>query len=221
MGLGAIGKTLIRVLIVEDHEVTRVGLSYSLAREADIEILSCCSDSDSGLELCAKLRPDIVLLDLHLPGSMGPRSTVEAFCRLGLAKIVVFSSEKRQAFIDTVMQLGAAAYVLKSESTSTIVSTIREIAANQASLLPAKNMPVRSGPIDVLSRPTVKLTEAEQHLLTLFAKGLKYQEIADLRHTSQSTVRKQCELLLEKLALSTREELISWAAHNGYGSLDE
>lgn len=201
---------MIRLLVVEDHEVTKDGLCMALSREADLEIAGSASNSDEGLAMCLELEPDVVLLDLHLPGTLGPKSMVEAFCRQGKSKIVVFSNEHRQAFIEVVMKLGAAAYLLKSEPSKSVVETIRRVVqGSDAPIAP------RSA-----AEQALRLTEAERQLLELFAHGLKYQEIAAKRFTTQSTVRKQCELLLEKLGLSNREELISWAALNGYGSLD-
>jgi len=199
-----------RLLIVEDHEVTRDGICLAISREAELEIVGTADNSDAALALARELRPDVILLDLHLPGSLGPKSMVQAFCEIPDCRIVVFSNEHRQAFIDVVMKLGAAAYLLKSEPSRVVIETIRGVCSKD------------TNPVSPLAaRPsTIKLTEAERQLLELFAHGLKYQDIADKRFTTQSTVRKQCDLLLEKLGLENREALIAWAAKNGYGSLD-
>lgn len=203
----------ITLLIVEDHEVTRVGLCNALGAEADFIVVGSCDNSDDAIHLCQERQPDLILLDLHLPGSMGPRSMVEKFCGLKCGQVIIFSSENRKAFIDVVLNAGAADFINKSESIQTIIAKLRTIAN--------LSRKTNSALTQIKTKTNLKLTETELHLLTLFANGLKYQDIAKLRHTSQSTVRKQCELLLEKLQLATREELIAWAAHNGYGSLDK
>ncbi len=199
----------IRVLVLEDHQVTLAGLCLALTCEPDIEVVGSATSSDEGYSMASSIAADVILLDLHLPGSRGPRSMVQAFCDLNDSSIVVFSSEKRKAFVDVVLKLGCSAYLLKSETATQVAQCIRRVAAGEKPILSAQ-----------LTMPKSKLTRTEHELLESFAQGLKYQEIAERRCTSLSTVRKQCDLILEKLGLSTREELISWAAHNGYGSLE-
>lgn len=200
---------MVTILVLEDHQVTLDGLIQGLACESDFQIVGSAGDSDTGLALAQELSPDIVLLDLHMPGSLGPRSMVEAFCSLPRSKVVVFSSETRVAFIEIVLQLGAAGYLLKSESASSVANFVREVMAG--------NQPIMS--CEISSRRH-RLTSAEQQLLEMFARGMKYQDIANRRMTTVSTVRKQSDLLLLKLGLENREELIAWAAKNGYGNFE-
>lgn len=201
----------IRLVVVEDHQVTLDGLCDALGKEEDLEIVGSAKNSDEGLELSLSLRPDVVLLDLHLPGTRGPKSMVEAFCALPGSKVVIFSSEKRSAFVEVVLELGASAFLLKSETASQVAESIRKVKLNCANAITSS----------CISSKHPKLTPAEQQLLELFSQGLKYQEIADKRCTTVSTVRKQCDLLLLKLSLSNREELIAWAVRHGYGSLEQ
>lgn len=199
----------ISVLIIEDHQVTLDGLNLGLSREQDIAVIGQATNSDEGLELARKLRPDIILLDLHLPGSSGPKSMVKAFCSIPGSRVIVFSGESRMAFIQIVLAMGAAGYLLKSESVSTVAETIRQVMAGKKSIIS-----------DELVAGETRVTRSEQEVLKMLARGMKYQDIADLRQTSPATVRKQCELLLLKLRLSSREELIAWAVGNGYGGLE-
>ena len=99
--------------------------------------------------------------------------------------------------------------MLKSESISNVVEAIRNVAAG--------GKVVKSSSIAMGKE---KLTKAEQEVLVLLSRGMKYQEIGDERGASPATVRKQCELLLLKLGLDNREQLIAWAVENGYGKLD-
>src|SRR6185437_2624903 len=153
--------------------------------------------------------PDVILLDLHLPGSSGPCSTVKSFCDLAGPRVIFFSVENRPAYIDTVMALGPAGYLLKSETTATVIDTIRRVVSDHKKITSK-----------TLSSAPAKLTPSEQEVLRMLAKGMKYQTIADSRHTSPETIRKQCEMLVLKLGLDTREELIAWAAKNGYDGID-
>jgi DNA-binding NarL/FixJ family response regulator len=199
----------INVLIVEDHEITRSGLNLMISKEQDMVVVGSCGNSDEGLKLAQEKHPDVILLDLHLPGSGGPVSTVKSFCNVQGAKVILFSVENRPAYIDTVMQLGPAGYLLKSESTATVIDTIRRVVSDHKKITSK----------DLSSTPA-KLTPSEQEVLRMLAKGMKYQTIAESRHTSPETIRKQCEMLVLKLGLDTREELIAWAAKNGYDAID-
>jgi len=198
----------IKVAIVEDHEATLAGLASALSQESGISVVAQATDAITGLELAKEKTPDIVLLDLHLPGSEGPRSTVKKFCDLP-AKIIVFSAENRRAFVQAILDLGVAGYLLKSESISNVIDAVRTVASGSKVV---KSQGIAMG--------KEKLTKAEQDVLTLLSRGMKYQEIGDERGASPATVRKQCELLLLKLGLDNREQLIAWAVENGYGKLD-
>lgn len=200
----------IRVLIVEDHQATRDGLAVGLTREPDIEVIDAVGNSDQGLELTQSLKPDVVLLDLHLPGSQGPKSMIKSFCAVPGQRIIVFSVERRMAFVKVVMSLGVSAYLLKSENSSAVANVIRQVLAGKKNILSEE-----------LAADQTRITKSEEEVLRLIGRGLKYQDIAEQRFTSPNTVRKQCEMLLLKLNLTTREELIAWAVNNGYASLED
>jgi DNA-binding NarL/FixJ family response regulator len=199
----------IKVLVVEDHYATLEGLRAGLSREPDFTVVGTAVNSDQGIAMANELKPDVILLDLHVPGSLGPKTMVQAFCDVPESRVVVFSGEGRMAFVQTVLTMGVAAYLLKSESLDKVAQTIRDVVAGKSSIVSDE---LRSG--------ETKLTRSEQEVLKMLARGMKYQDIADHRMTSPATVRKQCELLLLKLSLQTREELIAWAVSNGYGGLE-
>lgn len=199
----------IKILVVEDHHATLDGLEMGLSREPGFQIVGTSSNSDDGLVLAKKFLPDIIVLDLHLPGSQAPKSMIKAYCQVAGAKLVIFSGENRVAFVQSVLSLGVAAYLLKSERVSTVAATIRKVVAGETSIMSSE-----------LSVDYKKITRSEHEVLAMLGKGLKYQDIADQRSTSVATARKQCETLLLKLDLETREQLIAWAVRNGYGSVE-
>lgn len=197
----------ISAVIVEDHAVTRRGLASALTEGGFIEVLGSSGLAADGLELCRRVQPDIVLLDLHLPDSDDVEELVKGFAAV-VQHVVIFSAEGRRAFVEVAKNLPIAGYLLKSESTEVITEALRK---------------VMDGVRPVMSKSLMDcelaLTAAEKELLRLLAQGYKYENIARLRNTSPATVKKQCERLLVKLELVTREELISWAALHGYGNL--
>ncbi len=199
----------IKVVIIEDHQATLDGLTIGLSQESDIKVIASSLDGDEGYAIVEQMKPDVVLLDLHLPGSRGPRSMVERFSQLKDSKLVIFSAESRMAFIQTVLAMGVQAYLLKSERVAKVSETIRRVMAGETGIVS-----------DQAKGNWKKLTRSEDEVLRMMARGMKYQDIADARTTSITTVRKQCETLLLKLGLETREQLIAWAVENGYGSVD-
>ncbi len=203
-------KPKIKLVLVEDHEATLKGLRSELSAEADFEVIGIATTSEEGLKLARTLRPNIVLLDLHLPDSVGPKSLTESFCALEETRVIVFSGDARAAILQIVLQTGVSGYLLKSEPIAKVAEAIRRVSMGDA--------PVISKELDNTQHP--KVTGAEQHLLTLLARGMKYQEIGEKRFTSPETVRKQVDALLDKLGVESREVLIAWAVDNGYGNLD-
>jgi DNA-binding NarL/FixJ family response regulator len=199
----------VRVLVVEDHYATLDGLMAGLDREPGFEVVGGCADSDEGLELADRLRPNCVLLDLHLPGSLSPTAMIREYLRLPDCSLVILSAEMRLAYVQTVMSLGVSAYLLKSERVSKVAQTIRDAVAGKRGIISEQ-----------LTLEQKKITPSEQEILHMLGKGMKYQEIADQRMTSVATARKQCEVLQLKLGLDNREQLIAWAVQNGYGSND-
>ena len=200
----------ISVVIVEDHEATLKGLKAELSAEEDIEVLGIANCSSTGLKLTEDLNPDVVLLDLHLPDSAGPKTLTQKFCSNPKTNVIVFSGDSRTAILNLVLGSGVAGYLLKSEPITKIVQSIREVVSGKA--------PVISKELLQSARP--KTTKTEEHLLKMLAKGMKYQDIAAARVVAPETVRKQVDALVEKLRLNSREELIAWAVENGYGNLD-
>ena len=199
----------IKIIVVEDHHATLDGLELGLSREADFKILGTSSNSDEGLALAQNLNPEIIVLDLHLPGSKAPKSMIQEYCKIPGAKLIIFSGENRVAFVQSVLSLGVAAYLLKSERVATVADTIRKVVNGETAIMSSE-----------LSVDYKKITRSEHEVLGMLGKGLKYQDIADQRFTSVATARKQCETLILKLGLETREQLIAWAVRNGYGSTD-
>lgn len=197
----------IKIVVIEDHQVTLDGLISGLSREEDFEVIGSSDNIDDGLKLTEEKRPDILVLDLHLPGSLGPKGMIAEFLRFPDMKLVIFSAESRQAFIHAVLSMGVSAYLLKSERIAKVAETIRKVMQGESNIV-----------TEDITYDRKKLTPSEQEVLHMLGRGMKYQEIADERCTSVATARKQCEVLLLKLDLSNREQLIAWAVQNGYGS---
>lgn len=201
-----------RLLIVEDHFATLDGLTLGLS-QFGFKVIGSATSSDDGLRLLREKNSeiDVVILDLHLPGNLGPRAALEAFRKTASerTKLIIFSAEARVAFIQSVLSMGVSAYLLKSERVAKVAETITAVMEGQSGLIS-----------DEVTKTYKKITRAEMEVLSMLGRGMKYQDIADHRLTSVATARKQCETLQLKLGLSSREQLIAWAVQNGFGSVD-
>jgi two-component system response regulator DesR len=198
----------IKILVVEDHFATLDGLVLGLSQHSDFNVVGSCSQANDGLELLEKLRPDVCVLDLHLPGVTDASLMLESFLEYVAVKFVIFSSESRLAYIQSVLSMGVSAYLLKSERVAKVADTIRLVMKGETGIISQE-----------LTTECRKITPSEQEVLHMLGQGLKYHEIAEARHTSVSTARKQCEVLILKLNLENREHLIAWAVKNGYGTI--
>lgn len=201
---------LLHYLIRASAHATRKGLEFELNAEPDLKVIGSAATHLDGFHLAETLQPDVVLLDLHLPDSSGPKSLVAQYCAIPNLAVLVFSGENRPAILQIVLDSGVQGYLTKSEPVPQVAAAIRQIMAG--------NSPVISQ--ELLQRPSGKFTPAEKHLLRLLARGMKYSEIAAQRVTSPETVRKQLDQLAVKLEIKSREELIAWAVDNGYGKLE-
>lgn len=200
----------ISVLLVEDHHVTMEGLQSWMEKTNAFRIVGKTGNAEAVVEIARTTRPRVTLLDLHLPGKYSLEQLVKDLVDTG-TKVVVFSAEDRKYFIDLVIKCGASAFVSKSESYATISKVINDVCNTEGRYL--------SAPQKQAYR--CRFTDAEQDLLSLLAKGKKYEEISSIRLTSPHTVRKQCDKLQLKLGLPSREALIAWSVENGYAAVPE
>lgn len=202
-------QTNITVVIVEDHLVTLDGLAAALSQQPNLKVLGKAPDYQSGVSLVQEMSPDCLLLDLHLPDSPGPTSMIRKFAAITNAHLIVFSGEDREILIESALDAGAQAYILKSKPASYVCRVIEQVVIEGR------------GEEQYSNRKGVRLSGAEKSILHMLARGMRYQEMAEHRASTISTVRKQCERLAVKLDLSSREELIVWAVRAGYGIADQ
>ncbi len=198
----------IKIVVVEDHFATLDGLVLGLSQERDMLVVGHSAKAEDGLKIVEEVKPDVLVLDLHLPGHSNPNAMLAEFLRFATVEIIIFSAESRLAYIQEVLTMGVSAYLLKSERVSKVAETIRQVVKGERGIISHD-----------LNATYKKITPSEQEVLHMLGQGMKYQEIAQERNTSVATARKQCEVLILKLSLENREQLITWAVKNGYGTL--
>ena len=201
--------TSIRVLLIEDDVAFANLVRAQLSKTLPKVVLDPALTLARGLNKLKESAYDAVLLELNLPDSKGPKSLIRAFKEATQAAIIVLSGEERPLFVQATLDAGADAYIFKSESKEKIVETI------------LKTVSARSARKEGKASKKDMFSAGENHILRLLARGEKYEEIAAARCTTVSTVRKQCQSILDKLQLETREQLIAWAVAHGYADIDE
>lgn len=215
----------IRLLLAEDHHVVREGLRALLETEGDFTVVGEAGAGDEVLPRVGSLRPDVVVLDLMLPGVRGLEVIKELSRRSHAPKIVVLSMHASEAYVLEALRAGASAYVLKQSEGAELVRAIREVVDGRRYLSPplseraveAYALREGGGPAD----PYQRLTSRERQVLQLVAEGLTAGEIASRLFISPRTVETHRANLMKKLGLRSRAEVIRYAIGRGLVPTDE
>jgi DNA-binding NarL/FixJ family response regulator len=207
---------MIRILIVDDHPIVREGLAAVLDAQTDLEVAGEAGDGADAVEKFSSLRPDIVLMDLAMPGTDG----VEAIRRIRSidekARVVVLTAYDTDDRIFQAVQAGARGYLLKGAPRDEIFRAIREVHNGGSLLEPAIAGKLLSRVGDILRGGTVEqLTPRELDILTLMARGLRNKEIAHQLYITERTVKFHANAIYRKLDVSSRTEAVSKALRHG------
>jgi NarL family two-component system response regulator LiaR len=216
----------IRVLIADDHAVVRVGLRALLASEPGFEVIGEAADGLAAIEQVRALRPDVLLLDLRMPGKNGLQVIEELDDTTPAVRILVLTSFAEDEHLFPAIRAGALGYMLKESRPHELLTAIRDVAHGESSLHPA----VARRLLQELAHPAAPsaaeheaehLTERETEVLELVAHGLSNKDIAVQLHLSERTVRSHVSTILGKLQLSSRTQAALYALRTGRAQLTE
>ena len=205
----------LRILICDDHELVRVGLRSLLEAEPGYQVAGEAGDAETAVRLASELRPDVVLMDVRLPG----RSGIEA-CRdirsehPEVAVIILTAYADDEALFSSIMA-GAAGYVLKQIRGSDLVGAIRQVADGRSLLDPEVTSRVLArlrGESSTAAEPIEDLTPQERKILNLVAEGLTNRQVAERVFLAEKTVKNYVSNILMKLGLSRRAEAAAYMA---------
>lgn len=210
----------IKVLIADDHAIVREGIRMILALYDDIEVVGEAADGLEAIDKVSKLAPDVVLMDMAMPGLGGLEATLEILKISPQSKILVLTQYDDSEYIYRFLKAGAAGYVLKKSAGSDLVSAIRAVSQGKAFVDPSIAERVIKG---FLKQPEVTeeeiqydgLSDREKQVLKLIAEGYTSREIADVLCLSIKTVMTHRTNLMEKLGFHNRAELIKYAIRKG------
>ena len=210
---------MIKVMIVDDHEVVRLGLRAALEPEDDIEVVGDFSDAQVALTEAEVRRPDVVLMDVRMPGMDG----IEACRALGESlpetKVVMLTSFSDDQAVSASIIAGAAGYLLKNARRAELLRAVRAAADGESLLDPGVLAPVLERFRDLeakeQTREVASLSPREREVLALVAEGLTNKQIAAQLFISENTARNHVSHILDKLDLTRRSEAAAFAARRG------
>lgn len=200
----------IRVMIVDDHAVVRKGLGMVLRLEPDIEVVAEAGDGQAGLELAQTLHPDIVLLDLVMPGLGGQEVAVRLRRSLPDIKVIILTGTEVDDRIFDLLAAGVEGYVLKNIEPAELVRAIRLVADGEAFLHPevTKKVLGHMQHTQMQGPPPTPLTKRELEVLEWMASPYTYRQIAEKLNVSEETIRSHAKSILDKLGQPNRAQAV-------------
>lgn len=200
----------IRVMIVDDHAVVRGGLKFFLLGFDDLELAGEAEDGEEALRLCDQLHPDVILMDMMMPGIDGAAATQAIRQRYPQVQVIALTSFKEQDLVQRALQAGAIGYLLKDVQALELAEAIRAAHAGRPTLAPEATQALIQAATQP-PQPGHDLTEREREVLALMVKGLSNNEIAERLVVSISTVKYHVSGILSKLGAANRAEAVAMA----------
>jgi NarL family two-component system response regulator LiaR len=206
-------KELIKVMIVDDHLLIRDGINLLLSTFDDMEVVAVVDSGEKALGSCEREQPDVILMDMVMPGQDGPTSIKRILTNYPTVKVIALTSYVEEDLVVRAIQAGAIGYLLKNVSADKLADAIRAAMGGQSTieataaqvLLQASQKPAQVGD---------NLTERERQVLALIVEGMTNKEIAQQLSLSHGTVRVYVSHVLAKLGVSNRTEAATLALQN-------
>lgn len=217
----------IRLLIADDHTIVRQGLTKLLEGEPGVEVVGEATDGRDAVAKAMDLMPDIVLMDLSMPGLHGLEATRQISKRLPKTRVLILSMHKNEAYVREALQAGASGFILKDSASEEVMTAIRSVSRGDSYLSPSISRVVIEDYLRLNTSTTTgakslyeTLTVREREIFQLLAEGLKNQEIAERLHVSVKTVETHRAHIMEKLNLNNIAELVKYSIEIGIVQLD-
>lgn len=208
-----------RILLVDDHEVVRLGLRALLERHPHFEVIAEASTAREAIDRVKQYSPDVVVMDIRLPGGSGIEACEEITENYPNSKVIMLTSYAEDEMLFSAIRAGAAGYVLKQIGGEDLVKAIEAVGRGEALLDPAVTQrifqEVRKAAKEEEASAFAALTQQEKHVLVLVSEGKTNREIAKALFLGEGTVRNYVSSILSKLGVSNRAEAAAYAVeHN-------
>lgn len=216
---------MVDIVLADDHHIVRQGLRHLLEAEADFHIVGEAADGLEAVEMVEQLQPDILVLDLMMPGLGGLDVTRQVKQRVPDTNVIILSMYSTEAYVLEALKNGAFGYVLKKSTGDDLVRAVREVTAGRRYLSPPLSELAIEAYIQKANQPEQDsyelLTDREREVFHLVAEGHTSAEIADRLSISSRTVEMHRSNLMRKLDLDNQTELVRYAIRRGILPLDE
>jgi len=210
----------IRVLIVDDHAIVRAGVRLLLQAEPDIEVVGEASDGEGAIAQTEALQPDVVLMDLAMPGISGLEAGREIKRLWPHVHVLALTMHRSDDYFFRMLEAGASGYVLKGADPADLITAVRTVHQGEVFLYPSMAKKLVSDYLVRVQSGEERasydgLTDREREVLRLIAEGNTTAEIAQMLHVSPHTVQSHRRAIMEKLNLHDRVELVKYAIRRG------
>ncbi|SPE50069.1 Response regulator receiver [Verrucomicrobia bacterium] len=202
------------ILLVDDHPLMRIGMKAVIQGQEDMTIVGEAKDGNKAIQLFRRLHPDVVLMDLRMPGKTGVEATAAIVAEFPQARVLLISNYDGDEDISQAMDAGAAGYLFKSIMEDEMLNAIRQVHAGKRYLPRAVTLRLRE------RTAPVRLTQRENDILSMLGKGFSNKELANVLGVSADTVKTHLKNLFRKLNVSDRAEAMREAIHRGFLHLD-
>ena len=200
---------MIRVAVIDDHAVVRMGLKYSISLDDELELAGELSGGAGAGDFVLKTKPDVVLLDVRMPNVNGIAALGDILSKVPDAKVVMLTTSEADEDVFQAMTLGARGYLIKDENGDDIFKAVRKVASGGTWI------PLQIREIYNARKRRVSITDREREVLTLLVKGFQNEEIGRRLGISFDTVKQHVKHIFEKLDVSTRVEATTEAIRTG------
>ena len=209
----------IRVMVVDDHPIMRDGLRDALEASGRFEVVGLAEDGEESVREAQNLRPDVIIMDVMMPGKDGIEACREIMELLPETRVLILTASNEEDAVIEAVAAGATGYLQKYSRSEELLEAVVAVAEGRLRIPENAVRQVFSmvrGLRELASRQALdRLTAVERETLTLFARGMPYTEIAQVRGNTPLTVRNTIYRIQDKLGVETKQELVIWAVRNG------
>ncbi len=208
-----------KVIIVDDHEIMRYGVREVLERSGEFDVAGEAADGNAAVTVALNLRPDVIVMDVMMPVKDGIEASREIMGMLPETKVIILTASSEEDAVTEAVAAGARGFIHKFCGKEQLLAAVKDVAKGEYHLPPdaitRAFAGIRSTSRTDCTRKAGRLTNREREILTLFAQGMSYAEIADVRGNKWVTIRNAVYGIQDKLGINTKQELVVWAVQNG------
>ncbi len=206
-------------MLVDDHEIMRDGLREVLQRSGDFEVVGQAGDGAAAVRVAQQLRPDIIIMDVMMPLKNGIDACREITEMLPDTRVLILTASAEEDAVMEAVAAGARGYLQKYSGKEKLLVTVRDVADGEyripGDVIRSVFAGIRAAAEQKKTQELGRLTQRDQEILTLFAQGLSYAQIAQARNNQPLTIRNAIYGIQDKLGIETKQELVVWAVRNG------